>query len=316
MWERRSRLRPASVSIFPRSAHLRERAGHATDDPLVPARFLSSSRGGVRKGLCFSRSTAGSRSECMTEERPDPTLADLSESSGVFPAAESDSPSSSEIESPAKPAKSRSHSGTAAVGSDRSSARGSSATAVAEEPGSSRIDRSSGRGATAGPDLDYQEILRELMHALNSARQGDFSVRLPDDWTGLEGKIADAFNDIVSSNQNIASELERVGRVVGREGKTRNRTHFSRSQGAWREMERSVNTLIEDLLFPTTEVTRVISAVAQGDLMQTVRFDVDGRPLEGEFLRSATIVNTMIQQLGVFTSEVTRVAREVGTGGK
>ena len=81
-------------------------------------------------------------------------------------------------------------------------------------------------------------------------------------------------------------------------------------------MEVSVNTLVDDLLRPTTEVTRAIAAVAQGNLTQTVRLDVDGRPLEGEFLRSATIVNTMIQQLGVFTAEVTRVAREVGTDGK
>ncbi len=89
-----------------------------------------------------------------------------------------------------------------------------------------------------------------------------------------------------------------------------------RHRGAWDEMEVSVNTLMEDLLRPTTEVTRAIAAVAQGNLTQTVRLDVDGRPLEGEFLRSATIVNTMIQQLGVFTAEVTRVAREVGTDGK
>ena len=88
------------------------------------------------------------------------------------------------------------------------------------------------------------------------------------------------------------------------------------ADGAWGEMESSVNTLIDDLLWPTTEVTRAIAAVAQGDLLQTVRLDVDGRPLQGEFLRSATIVNTMIKQLGVFTSEVTRVAREVGTDGK
>ena len=81
-------------------------------------------------------------------------------------------------------------------------------------------------------------------------------------------------------------------------------------------METSINQLIDDLLWPTTEVTRTIRAVAQGDLLQTMRLDVDGRPLEGEFLRSATIVNTMIKQLSVFTSEVTRVAREVGTDGK
>jgi HAMP domain-containing protein len=141
-------------------------------------------------------------------------------------------------------------------------------------------------------------------------------VRLPGDWTGIEGKIADTLNAIVASNATIAHELERVGTVVGRQGKTRQRVKFGRSSGAWGQMETSVNTLIDDLLWPTTEVTRALAAVAKGDLLQTVRLDVEGRPLEGEFLRSATIVNTMIEQLGVFTSEVTRVAREVGTDGK
>ena len=112
------------------------------------------------------------------------------------------------------------------------------------------------------------------------------------------------------------SQLERVGQVVGREGRTRQRVNFGLSDGAWGEMEASVNSLIDDLLWPTTEVTRAIAAVAQGDLLQTVQLDVDGRPLKGEFLRSAEIVNTMIKQLNVFTSEVTRVAREVGTEGK
>ena len=111
-------------------------------------------------------------------------------------------------------------------------------------------------------------------------------------------------------------ELKRVGQVVGKEGRTRERMRFDLPKAAWGEMEVSVNTLVDDLLRPTTEVTRAIAAVAKGNLTQTVQLDVDGRPLEGEFLRSATIVNTMIQQLGVFTSEVTRVAREVGTDGK
>jgi len=158
--------------------------------------------------------------------------------------------------------------------------------------------------------------LSELLRALQAVRDGDFSVRLPGDWSGLEGKIADTFNEIVASNARMASELERVGTVVGKQGQTRQRVKFGRPSGSWGEMEGSVNTLIDDLLWPTTEVTRALAAVAKGDLLQTVRLDVDGRPLEGEFLRSATIVNTMIQQLGVFTSEVTRVAREVGTDGK
>jgi HAMP domain-containing protein/CheY-like chemotaxis protein/signal transduction histidine kinase len=158
--------------------------------------------------------------------------------------------------------------------------------------------------------------LSELLRALQAVRDGDFSVRLPGDWTGLEGKIADIFNEIVASNARMASELERVGTVVGKQGQTRQRVKFGRQTGSWGEMEASVNTLIDDLLWPTTEVTRALAAVAKGDLLQTVRLDVDGRPLEGEFLRSAAIVNTMIEQLGIFTSEVTRVAREVGTDGK
>src|SRR2546426_410459 len=167
-----------------------------------------------------------------------------------------------------------------------------------------------GRATAVSPEL------RTVLSSLQAMRDGDFSVRLPGDWTGLEGKIADTFNEIVATNQQIAHELQRVGQVVGKEGKTRERARFDQSKGAWGEMEVSVNTLVEDLLRPTTEVTRAIAAVAQGNLTQTVRLDVDGRPLEGEFLRSAEIVNTMIQQLGVFTAEVTRVAREVGTDGR
>ena len=166
--------------------------------------------------------------------------------------------------------------------------------------------------ASEQPAVDLTAILASLQ----SVRNGDFSVRLPGSWTGLGGKIADTFNDIVAANQQLARELRRVGEAVGKRGRTRERIKSHESRGAWGEIRVSVNTLVEDLLRPTTEVARAIAAVAQGNLTQTVQLDVDGRPLEGEFLRSAKIVNTMIQQLGVFTSEVTRVAREVGTDGK
>jgi HAMP domain-containing protein/CheY-like chemotaxis protein/signal transduction histidine kinase len=169
---------------------------------------------------------------------------------------------------------------------------------------------------TAGIDGRPSAELHDLLQALQAVRIGDFSVRMAGDQVGILGKIADTFNEIVAANQRMAMQLERVGQVVGRDGKTRQRVKFGLSSGAWGEMEDSVNTLIDDLLWPTTEVTRAIAAVAQGDLLQTVRLDVDGRPLKGEFLQSATIVNTMIKQLNVFTSEVTRVAREVGTEGK
>ena len=158
--------------------------------------------------------------------------------------------------------------------------------------------------------------LQNLFRALRAVRAGDFSVRMGGEHDGLFGKIADTFNEIVASNERMAQQLERVGQVVGREGKTRHRVKFGLSNGAWGEMESSVNTLIDDLLWPTKEVTTAVAAVAQGDLLKTVRLEVDGRPLKGEFLEAASIVNTMIKQLSVFTSEVTRVAREVGTEGK
>ncbi|KYH00964.1 HAMP domain-containing protein [Bradyrhizobium sp. DOA1] len=165
-------------------------------------------------------------------------------------------------------------------------------------------------------DMSDPDSRAELLLALQAMRSGDFSVRMSGDYLGIDGKIADTFNEIIAANQRMAQQLELVGQVVGREGKTRQRVKFGLASGSWADMEGSVNTLIDDLLWPTREVTRAVAAVAQGDLLQTVKLDVDGRPLRGEFLQSANIVNTMIKQLGVFTSEVTRVAREVGTEGK
>jgi HAMP domain-containing protein/CheY-like chemotaxis protein/signal transduction histidine kinase len=172
-----------------------------------------------------------------------------------------------------------------------------------------------GRGARSETTGEVYP-LPALFNALQAMKNGDFSVRMNSAEAGLEGKIADVFNEIVAANQQMADQLRRVGQSVGRDGKTRQRVKFGLAGGSWGDMESSVNGLIDDLLWPTTEVTRAVTAVARGDLMQTVPLDVDGRPLKGEFLRSANIVNTMIKQLSVFTSEVTRVAREVGTEGK
>src|ERR1700759_608468 len=122
------------------------------------------------------------------------------------------------------------------------------------------ISKSNGTEATEKA-LD----LRKLLRALQAVRDGDFSVRLASDQTGLAGKVADTFNEIVSSNQRLAVELERVGPTVGKDGKTRHRMSSDRRSGAWGAMESSVNTLIDDLLWPTAEVTRTISAVAKGD---------------------------------------------------
>ena len=194
-----------------------------------------------------------------------------------------------------------------AVNAPQAEQAGTSTNAAEHMP----FDQSNGAGIGIPPGH-----LNALLTALQAMRRGDFSVRLAEVHDGVLGKIADTFNDIVSANQELAEQLEHVGQVVGCEGNVRQRVRTTRASGTWGEMESSVNTLIDNLLWPTNEVTRAIAAVAQGDLLQTVRLDFAGRPLQGEFLRSATIVNTMIKQLSVFTSEVTRVAREVGTEGK
>jgi len=157
---------------------------------------------------------------------------------------------------------------------------------------------------------------RQLLAALQDLKDGSFDVRLPKDWIGLDGKIADTFNDVVARNQRMSHELERLRRVVGQEGRIAERADIGDVGGSWAASVHCVNALIGDLVHPTSETARVIGAVAKGDLSQTMALEVKGRALEGEFLRTAKTVNTMVNQLSSFASEVTRVAREVGTEGK
>jgi HAMP domain-containing protein/signal transduction histidine kinase len=147
-------------------------------------------------------------------------------------------------------------------------------------------------------------------------KRGDFSARLPEDWTGVAGKIADTFNDVIRTNQRMSQELERIVRVVGKEGRITQRASLSDVSESWGDAIGCINVLIEDLLRPTSEMARVIGAVAKGDLSGTMATELEGQPLKGEFLRTAKTVNAMVEQLGAFSSEVTRVAREVGTEGK
>jgi HAMP domain-containing protein/CheY-like chemotaxis protein/signal transduction histidine kinase len=157
---------------------------------------------------------------------------------------------------------------------------------------------------------------RLLLQVLTAVKNGDFAARLPVEWTGIDGKIADTFNGIVALNEAFAKETSRASRVVGREGKISHRLDMGRVDGAWASQAECLNALIADLTMPTSEMARVIGAVAKGDLNQSVSLEADNRPLQGEFLRAAKAVNAMVQQLGLFTAEVTRVAREVGTEGK
>ncbi|HEY5613580.1 MAG TPA: histidine kinase dimerization/phospho-acceptor domain-containing protein, partial [Lysobacter sp.] len=158
--------------------------------------------------------------------------------------------------------------------------------------------------------------LHELLAAMAAMRDGDFDVQLPRHWEGIAGRLAETFNQITSHNRRLAHGLSRVGEKVGRDGQTRQRLAPADRQGCWAIMEESVNGLIDDLVRPVETMTEAIAGIAKGDLTRSVPLEADGRPLRGEFLRSATIVNRMAEQMGEFSSEVTRVALEVGTAGK
>ncbi|MHC5539363.1 HAMP domain-containing protein, partial [Singulisphaera rosea] len=157
---------------------------------------------------------------------------------------------------------------------------------------------------------------KRLMLALRTLKKGDFTVRLPADETVLGAAIADAFNEVAELLENSTLEFERIGKVVGKEGRISQRATLGATTGSWANWVGSVNTLIGDLVQPTEEVARVIGAVAKGDLSQRISLENEGSPLKGEFLRIGKTVNTMVDQLGSFASEVTRVAREVGSEGK
>ena len=156
----------------------------------------------------------------------------------------------------------------------------------------------------------------DLLRALTALRNGDFNVRLPEDWTGLDGKIAEAFNGLADLSGRFGSELARVNRVVGEEGKVGQRASLPEARGEWGHALESTNALIDNLVMPVSETGRVMGAIARGDLNQAMELDIQGRPLQGEFLRTARSVNTMVELLNGFANEVTRVAREVGTEGK
>ncbi|WP_145035103.1 HAMP domain-containing protein [Caulifigura coniformis] len=157
---------------------------------------------------------------------------------------------------------------------------------------------------------------RQLLTAILALKKGDFSARLPVEWTGVAGKVADAFNEFVDLMVRHTSEVERISNVVGKQGRIAQRIPMAGATGAWAQRLLAINGLIDDLVHPITETARVIGAVAKGDLSQSMELGTDEGPLEGEFLRTAKTVNTMVGQLTSFASEVTRVAREVSTEGK
>ncbi|MEA2554164.1 MAG: hypothetical protein QOJ65_2340 [Fimbriimonadaceae bacterium] len=166
------------------------------------------------------------------------------------------------------------------------------------------------------PCIYSESQLQPVLDALQAMKAGDFSVRLPESKNGVLSQIYKSFNDVATLNEHEAKEIVRVGRLVGREGRMTERANLKNAAGSWSTSIESINSLIEDLARPTTEVARVITAVAEGDLNQKMALEIEGTPVKGEFLRIGTTVNKMVDQLGSFAAEVTRVAREVGTEGK
>src|SRR5947209_5614127 len=153
-----------------------------------------------------------------------------------------------------------------------------------------------------------------LLKTLVAFKQGDFSTRLPGDWTGEAGKIADTLNDIIALSDKTTKELERVSRAVGKEGKITHRAAVPAAAGSWLrlvDLTNSVNSMASNLTSQVRNIAEVTTAVANGDLSKKITVDV-----KGEILELKNTINTMVDQLNSFASEVTRVAREVGTEGK
>ncbi|MEP6989988.1 MAG: HAMP domain-containing protein, partial [bacterium] len=169
-------------------------------------------------------------------------------------------------------------------------------------------------GGGAGGNRDRG--LRQLLAGLRSLDAGDFSTRLESNGDALMSEIADIFNSVATKQGRLAEELNRVALSVGREGKMRDRATIGPAGGLWAGSVDALNSLITDLVQPTSEVARVIKAVAEGDLSQKVELEIEGKTVQGEFFRIGSTVNRMVDQLNAFASEVTRVAREVGTEGR
>ena len=174
------------------------------------------------------------------------------------------------------------------------------------------------KNAVAGIDNDAPENFdsKKLLKVLMEVKNGNFTVRMPIDEVGLNGKICDTLNDIITLNERMMFEFTKAGNIIGKQGKLTQRIEVPNAKGSWGTGVDALNTLISDLVHPTIEIAHVISSVAKGNLSQEMPLEISGHSLKGEFSRIAKEVNDMVKQLNLFSMEVTRVAREVGSEGK
>ncbi|MGX1880258.1 HAMP domain-containing protein [Streptomyces sp. NPDC055287] len=181
-----------------------------------------------------------------------------------------------------------------------------------------------GRSRNNGTTEVDTAALNRLLQALVTMRDGNFRKRLTVSGDGVMAEIAAVFNEVADRNLHLTGEIARVRRMVGREGKLAERLETGACEGSWATAIDASNALVDDLARPVSEVGRVLSAVADGDLDQRMELrslsaegaEGAGHPLRGEFLKVGRTVNNLVDQLSAFTDEVTRVALEVGTEGK
>ncbi|MEV7416227.1 HAMP domain-containing protein [Streptomyces sp. NPDC089919] len=173
---------------------------------------------------------------------------------------------------------------------------------------------SDGSRAHTGSDRGAAQVgepeLRLLLAGLTAVRDGDFGTRLPGDADGLLGEIATVFNGMVDQLSRFTSELTRVAREVGTEGRLGGQAQVPGVSGTWEDLTDSVNAMAGNLTTQVRDIAQVATAVAKGDLSQKITVTA-----RGEILELKNTVNTMVDQLSSFAGEVTRVAREVGTEG-
>jgi signal transduction histidine kinase/HAMP domain-containing protein/CheY-like chemotaxis protein len=162
----------------------------------------------------------------------------------------------------------------------------------------------------SGPRLD-KSGLEQLLAGLTAVRGGDFRTRLAQTGDPLMDEIAVVFNGMADQLDQFTSEVTRVAREVGTEGKLGGQAYVPGVSGTWKDLTDSVNAMAGNLTGQVRSIAQVATAVAKGDLSQKI--DVDAR---GEILELKSTLNTMVDQLSSFADEVTRVAREVGTEGR
>ncbi|MER6997921.1 HAMP domain-containing protein [Streptomyces sp. NPDC000410] len=180
-----------------------------------------------------------------------------------------------------------------------------------DESGHSRAYAQGGAEGNARPPAELgEEGLRKLLAGLTAVRDGDFSARLPDDAGGIMGEIAGVYNGMVDQLSLVTSEVTRVAREVGGEGRLGGHARVKGVGGVWQDLTTGVNTMADNLTSQVRSIAQVASAVARGDLTQKIRVDA-----RGEILELKETINTMVERLSSFAEEVTRVAREVGTEG-